>query len=785
MKRLSVGAVAALLLLGLVAPPASAASESLPDISSSRIHGSEAEGRLGQSLDGAGDFNGDGSDDLVVGGDERAFVILGGAPGDITAGDQRSIELTTALPERRQTLEVAGAGDIDGDGFGDILVGIESADPMGRRDAGSVFLVFGRQETTPIILDAADVQNVVRIDGAAKGDHAGTSVAAAGDVNGDGISDIVLGARLADDGTGKRRGAAYVLSGRALTTTIDLNDLGDRGFTIRSPSFGRSVGASVGRAGDMNADGFDDVIVGAPSSLVIAPPAVYVVFGSASTDDVILGSLGDGGFLIKAGENERQGGAGEAVSGGHDVNGDGRPDVIVGAPGASGRFSGGSGAAYVIFGRSSSETIRLGRLGDDGFEVQAGEESYSAGESVALIPDLSGDGLADILVGAPEERSGYGSHAVYGAVYHLVGQTGTEEVDLGRLGSDGVRYRGGEGYDLLGASVAVVGDFDGDGAQDLAVGAPRANAASADDAGMAYVFTPVEAPAFDNPPAAELLSYNTRQRAERGSYCWDGRCVDKMPSFPKRDLAGAGDEARFRISFSERPEGFSLTGYRERDEFGRPSGPGMDFTTRLQPVRNYGGASIAGYEAIFNLPKQPGDLYLVGAASWPGENRGDASWFAHVKLSKAAAYSEGPGSPPDATLIGEGGTRQEGETISYCWSESYSDGTGSTLCVDGFRVEPRRAEPAEAGTRAFIRIHTRFRPDKVSLRFRREGSSGYPSGDSTKPDYRLRAHRRDGETRAWDVIFRLPNRAGHLDPSMYATWNDHGTAPYEWRLRLR
>lgn len=773
-------AIAASLLL---ANPVQALTESLPELSSTKIHGAHENERLGESVADAGDFNGDGFGDLAVGGRARAYIVFGGPEEDVQVGSSaRDIEIGFATADRANDFVVAGARDVNADGYGDLLVGVQQTDPLGRRNAGSAFLVFGRPDPDPILLDPVPAPGVVRIDGAERGDRAGTAVAPAGDVDGDDIPDVIIGAPRADDGSGERRGAAYVLFGRALTKHIDLALPSSEGYRIAGPDFGRDVGKSVSTAGDMNGDDLDDVIVGAPSSFVIARPAAYVVFGQTTTAPVSLASLDDRGWLIRAGDRENEEGAGEAVSGGHDVNADGIPDVVVGAPNAGAPYAR-NGVVFVIFGKADPTTIALDALGADGFRIEAGDEAQQVGSAVALIPDQDGNGSADILVGSPEERRGWRSATYPGAVYHLVGQTSTDRISLWRLGGDGVRYTGQE-WEEAGYAVASVTDFHGDEETELVSGAPRAEIDRREYTGRVYIFNPVEAPLRDNPPRVEVRSYDAFQKAERGSYCWDGVCVDRRPTFPKVEVAGTRNRAHYRVMLRERPDSFSLSGYRQLDEFGNPTGAPIQLDSTLEPVRLYRGAPISSFEAVFRLPRQPGDLYLVGTASWEGDERGDASWFSHLQLTKAAAHTFLP-SPPGSTLKTDD-LSVPGAPFSNCWSQAYSDGTGSTLCSDYYRLGPLKARPARAGERAFIRIHSRYRPDRIRLRFFREvDSSGLPIGRKPAVRIRLRPHLREGLPREWDAHFRLPARPGHVYPLINLTYDGHGTAPYDWHLRLR
>ncbi|RJF88260.1 hypothetical protein D3874_15595 [Oleomonas cavernae] len=332
------------------------------------------------------------------------FATLSAAQGFIvqgdTAGDQAGFS-------------VASAGDINGDGITDLIVGAHVGDDGGF-NAGEAYVVFGTTAGFGINVSGRQVLDLTSLS-AAQGfiiqgdsavDYAGESVASAGDINGDGFDDLIVGARKGDDG-GTDAGEAYVLFGGAGTfgtdvggrQVIDLTTLSAaQGFVIQGDTAGDDTGRRVSSAGDVNGDGITDLIVGATNGDDGGNGAgeAYVIFGTTAgfgTDvggrqviDLTTLSAAQG-FIIQ-GDADFDG-AGRAVSTAGDVNGDGYGDLIVGAPAGD---DGGNiaGEAYVIFGTADGfgvdvggrQVIDLAALtASEGFIIQ-GEYGDLAGRSI-------------------------------------------------------------------------------------------------------------------------------------------------------------------------------------------------------------------------------------------------------------------------------------------------------------------------------------------------------------------------------------------------------------------
>ena len=275
---------------------------------------------------------------------------------------------------------IGDAGDVNGDGLPDLLVGEQHARPHGAR-SGSVFVVFGSRSKGRVDLGRLGARGF-RIDGAEPEARAGFAVAAAGDVNGDGLDDVIVGASGGVSGIDTvHDGAALVVYGRRGRANVDLAALGTAGFRI-SGEEGGQLGFAVDGAGDVDGDGLADVIVGDPNG---ATGHAYVVFGSRTSADVNVDSLGTRGFAMAAEE------AGFGVAGAGDVNRDGRADVAVT----------GGGPAYVVFGKASRADVDLARLGAGGIRLAGPARSARAGWSVAGIRDADGKGHDGVFVGAP------------------------------------------------------------------------------------------------------------------------------------------------------------------------------------------------------------------------------------------------------------------------------------------------------------------------------------------------------------------------------------------------
>jgi hypothetical protein len=473
----------AALVLGGVSVEEAASAGTSPDLrqhQGTQIIGAPGS-RAGEYVGPAGDVNGDGIPDLLVGAcgdsrgpfadDEGSLYVVFGQPEPFTVqldqlGD-KGFEIRGADPGDAACTG-SSLGDLNGDGLDDIVVGASFASNNNRTYSGTAYVIWGKKSTETVDLKLLDLDLPLdlgfRIDGAYPDDSAGRQLANAGDVNGDGLPDLIVGAPIG--------GRAYVVFGRDSSENVDLRQFdrgtqGDQGYRIITRRAETYTYFSVANAGDVDGDGIPDVVVGVIHS-DNHPGSVYVVFGKDDPEEISTLDLKGHGFKIRGEQPGDE--AGASVAGLGDVNGDGLDDVIIGAPRSLSR--GVRGKAYVVFGKSNTRRVSLSKLEGKGFKVRGVNPSDDAAAAVSDVGDVDGDGKEDVLIGVrfadPLSRTGAGS------VFLILGRERTDTIKLRKLGNTGMRIDGAHEFDGTGWGVAGVGDMNGDGVPDMAIGAPQA-----------------------------------------------------------------------------------------------------------------------------------------------------------------------------------------------------------------------------------------------------------------------------------------------------------------------
>ncbi|MFX1236396.1 MAG: hypothetical protein ACFFAS_15620 [Promethearchaeota archaeon] len=430
----------------------------------------------GYSVASAGDFNGDGYSDILIGapGDNgqrgKSYLIFGSESGwenNMSITEANASFLGESIMDSAG-YSVASAGDYNKDGYDDILIGAPLNDDGGT-DAGKVYLILGSESIWG--KDVPLTQANASFLGENDLDRAGHSVAGAGDVNNDTYDDILIGAINNDDGADDA-GKTYLILGSESGWGKDI-PLTEANASFLGESVDDSAGRAVASAGDFDRDDYDDILIGTGEK-------VYLIFGKVSGWENNVSLIGaDASFM------------GDSVGSAGDFNGDGYDDILIGTPGADAQ----KGKAYLILGSESGwgKDVPL----TDANASFIGEDNLDqGGYSVASAGDVNNDTYDDILIGAINNDDGADDA---GKTYLILGSESGWGKNMSLTDAD-ASFIGEYVDDNAGRSVASAGDFNGDGYDDFLIGTYKNNDGGT-DSGKVYLITPDlnNAPIVSNP----------------------------------------------------------------------------------------------------------------------------------------------------------------------------------------------------------------------------------------------------------------------------------------------
>ncbi|MGF2038614.1 MAG: beta strand repeat-containing protein [Nostoc sp. CmiVER01] len=412
------------------------------------INGIATNDGLGTSVSNAGDINNDGIDDLIIGASGasangsnsdagQSYVVFGrrnvDSGGTLNLSDLNGTNgffINGIAAFYGLGTSVSNAGDINNDGIDDLIIAAQYASPNGKYEAGQSYVVFGGTNLgSGGSLNLSDLNgtNGFLINGIARDDYSGSSVSNAGDINNDGIDDLIIGARGASPNGKYEAGQSYVVFGGTNLGSggsLNLSDLnGTNGFIINGIAVNDDSDWSLRNAGDINNDGIDDLIIGVRSASPNGKKNAgqsYVVFGGrnlGSGGTLNLSDLnGSNGFFINGIAADDY--SGWSVSNAGDINNDGIDDLIIGTPVADSNGNSDAGQSYVVFGGTnldSGGTLNLSDLnGSNGFIINGIAVGDYSGSSVSNAGDINNDGIDDLIIGASgASPNGYQSGQSY------------------------------------------------------------------------------------------------------------------------------------------------------------------------------------------------------------------------------------------------------------------------------------------------------------------------------------------------------------------------------------